>query len=140
MAKSIFDNKLSENINSEITNNNTTSEQDEVDKYINSTSRYVNLPKRDGEALTYQFFKDKSKRKLVTKTFTDPITNQQKAPTTRVEYDVIDPNQTDQGEKLLDVPKTLAQMIEANVEKDHCLLEITRHGLGANTRYTVIAA
>jgi len=31
-------------------------------------------------------------------------------------------------------------MIEANVEKDHCLLEITRHGLGTSTRYTVIAA
>lgn len=53
---------------------------------------------------------------------------------------IIDPNQTDQGEKLLDVPKTLAQMIEANVEKNHCLLEITKHGLGTNTRYTVIAA
>ena len=116
------------------------SEQDDVDKFINSTSKYVNLPKRDGESLRYQFFKDKSKRKLVTKAFTDPITNQQKAPQIRVEYMVIDPNQTDQGEKLLDVPKTLAQTIEANVEKDHCLLEITRHGLGTNTRYTVIAA
>jgi hypothetical protein len=115
-------------------------EQDDVDRFINSTSKYVNLPKIDGESLTYQFFKDKSKRKLVTKTFTDPITNQQKVPTTRVEYNVIDPNQTDQGEKLLDVPKSLAQTIEANVEKDHYLLEITRHGLGTNTRYTVIAA
>ena len=118
----------------------TASEQDDVDRYINSTSRYVNLPKRDGEAYTYQFFNDKTKRKLVTKTFTDPITHQAKAPQIRVEYNVIDPHQTDQGEKLLDVPKTLAQMIEANVEKNHCLLEITRHGLGTNTRYTVIAA
>ena len=116
------------------------SEQDEVDKFVNSTSKFVNLPKRDGESSTYQFFKDKTKRKLVTKTFTDPITHQTKAPQIRVEYNVIDPNQTDQGEKLLDVPKTLAQMIEANVEKDHCILEITRHGLGTNTRYTVIAA
>jgi hypothetical protein len=115
------------------------SEQDDVDRFINSTSKYVNLPKMDGESLTYQFFKDRSKRKLVTKTFTDPLTNQQK-PQTRVEYNVMDPNQTDQGEKLLDVPKTVAQAIEANVEKDHCLLEITRHGLGTNTRYTVIAA
>jgi hypothetical protein len=56
MAKSIFDNELSENINSDITNNHTTFEQDEVNIYINSTSRYVNLPRRDGEALTYQFF------------------------------------------------------------------------------------
>jgi hypothetical protein len=51
------------------------SEQDDVDRYINSTSKYVNLPKRYGESSTYQFFKDKNKRKLVTKTFTDPITN-----------------------------------------------------------------
>jgi hypothetical protein len=115
------------------------SEQDDVGRFINSTSKYVNLPKMDGESLTYQFFKDRTKRKLVTKTFTDPLTNQQK-PQTRVEYNVIDPNHIDQGEKLLDVPKTVAQGIEANVEKDHCLLEITRHGLGTNTRYTVIAA
>lgn len=121
---------MSENINLGITNNNTTFEQDEVDTYINSTSKYVNLPKRDDESFTYQFFKDKSKRKLVTKTFTDPITNQQKAPQTRIEYMVIDPNQTDQGEKLLDVPKTLVQGIEANVAKNHYLLQITRHGLG----------
>jgi hypothetical protein len=46
----------------------------------------------------------------------------------------MDPSQTDQGEKLLGVPKTLAQMIEMNVEKNHCLLEITRHGLGTNTK------
>ena len=125
---------------SEINNNNIqdTSEHDEVDKFINSTSKYVSVPKRDGESFVYQFFKDKSKRKLVTKTFTDPITHQTKAPQLRVEYNVIDPNQTDQGEKLLDVPKTLAQTIEANIEKNHCLLEITRHGLGTNTRYTVI--
>ena len=94
-----------------------TYEQDEVDKFINSTSKYVNLPKRDGESSVYQFSKDKTKRKLVTKTFTDPITHQPKTPQTRVEYNVIDPNQTDQGEKLLDVPKTLAQAIEANVGK-----------------------
>jgi hypothetical protein len=117
-----------------------TSGQDEVDKFINSTSKYVNLPKRDGESSVYQFFKDKTKRKLVTKTFTDPVTHQAKEPQTKVEYNVIDPNQPDQGEKLLDVPKTVAQMIEVNVEKDHCLLEITKHDLGTNTRYTVIAA
>jgi hypothetical protein len=114
-------------------------EQDDVDRFINSTSKYMNLPKIDGESLTYQFFKDKSKRKLVTKTFTDPLTDQQK-PQTKIEYNVIDPHHTDQGKKLLDVPKTVAQGIEANVDKDHYLLEITRHGLGTNTRYTVIAA
>lgn len=133
----MFENNISDKNNNNIQDG---PGQDEVDKFINSTSKYVNLPKRDGESYTYQFFNDKTKRKLVTKTFTDPITHQTKAPQTRVEYNVIDPNQVDQGEKLLDVPKTLAQMIEANVEKNHCLLEITRHGLGTNTRYTVIAA
>jgi hypothetical protein len=131
---------MSENNNSDISNNNNLQEQDEVDKFINSTSKYVNLPKRDGESFVYQFFKDKTKRKLVTKTFIDPLTHQPKTPQIRVEYNVIDPNQLGQEEKLLDVPKTLAQAIEANVEKDHCLLEITRHGLGTNTRYTVIVA
>ena len=77
-------------------NNNNIQDQDEVDKFINSTSKYVNLPKRDGESYVYQFSKDKTKRKLVTKTFTDPITHQPKTPQTRVEYNVIDPNQTDQ--------------------------------------------
>ena len=136
----MLENNISNTNNNNIQNApSATSEQDEVDKFINSTSKYVNLPKRDGESSVYQFSKNKAKRKLVTKTFTDPITHQPKTPQTRVEYNVIDPNQTDQEEKLLDVPKTLAQMIEANVEKNHCLLEITRHGLGTNTRYTVIA-
>ena len=76
-----------ENNISDISNNgnvqntsSTTSEQDEVDKFINSTSKYVNLPKRGGESSAYQFFKDKIKRKLVTKTFTDPITHNLKYP------------------------------------------------------------
>lgn len=101
-----------ENNISDISNNgnvqntsSTTSEQDEVYKFINSTSKYVNLPKRGGESSAYQFFKDKIKRKLVTKTFTDPITHQPKVPPTKLENNVIDPNQPDQGEKLLDIPK-----------------------------------
>jgi hypothetical protein len=69
-----------ENNISDINSNNiqntpsTTSEQDEVDKFINSTSKYVNLPKRYGESSVYQFSKDKTKRKLVTY----PITHQPK--------------------------------------------------------------
>jgi hypothetical protein len=137
MSESNFSDKNSNNMQDISSTNHG---QDEVDKFINSSSKFVNLPKRDGESYTYQFFNDKTKRKLVTKTFTDPITHQTKAPQIRVEYNVIDPHQIDQGEKLLDVPKTLAQMIEANIEKNHYLLEITRHGLGTSTRYTVIAA
>lgn len=53
---------------------------------------------------------------------------------------VLDPNYPDEGEKPLEAPKTLAQQIEANIVKGHCLQEITRHGTGPNTRYTVVAA
>jgi hypothetical protein len=89
----MFENNISEtNSNNNIPDSSsTTYEQDEVDRFINSTSKYVNLPKRDSESSTYQFFKNKAKRKLVTKTFTDPITHQAKAPQIRVEYNVIDP-------------------------------------------------
>jgi hypothetical protein len=65
----MLENNISDTNNNNIQN---TYEQDEIDKFINSTSsRYVNLPKGDGESSIYQFSKDKTKRKLVTKTFTD---------------------------------------------------------------------
>jgi hypothetical protein len=41
---------------------------------------------------------------------------------------------------ITDCPKTLAQAIEANLAKNHTALEITRHGIGVNTRYSVVAA
>ena len=65
----MFEDNISDinNNNIQDTSSSTTSEQDEVDKFINSTSKYVNLPKRDGESFVYQFSKDKTKRKLVTK-------------------------------------------------------------------------
>jgi hypothetical protein len=78
----VLENNISDIYNNDNVQN--TSAQDEVDKFINSTSKYVNLPKRDGKSSVYQFFKDKTKRKLVTKTFTDPITHQPKTPQTRV--------------------------------------------------------
>jgi hypothetical protein len=112
---------------------------DEVDAFLKSNSRYVNLPRREGESLTYQFFNDKSKRKLVTKKFTDPITKQEKIQQ-KVQYFVIDPTMADQGEKLLEAPKLAAQQIEANLVKGRTLLEITKHGISTNTRYTVIPA
>lgn len=113
-------------------------EVDEVDSFLKSTSKYIRLPQRSGESITYQFFNDKAKRKLVTKVFVDPVTKQENPPQTKVEYTVLDPTQVDQGEKLLEVPKTLAHQIEANVSKGNCLLEITRYGTGINTRYTVV--
>jgi hypothetical protein len=110
---------------------------DEVDAFLKS--KYVNLPTREGESLTYQFFNDKSKRKLVTKKFTDPVTKQEKIQQ-KVQYFVIDPIMADQGEKLLEAPKLAAQQIEANLAKGRTLLEITKHGISTNTRYTVIPA
>jgi hypothetical protein len=93
----------------------------------------------DGETVVFQFFKDKSKRELTTRTFEDPVTHE-KTETIKVKYKVLVPGAADQGEKSLETPKMLAQQIEANINKNHCLLEITRHGTGPNTRYTVIAA
>jgi hypothetical protein len=113
--------------------------KDEVDRFVNSTGDFARLPQRDGESSVFQFFKDKSKRELATRTFEDPITHE-KIETTKVRYKVLIPDTADQGEKSLEAPKTLAQQIEANINKNCCLLEITRHGTGPNTRYTVIAA
>ena len=115
-----------------------TIEVDEVDSFLKSTGKYVRLP-QNGESVTYQFFNDKAKRNLVTKVFVDPVTRNEKPPQTKVEYTVIDPIQADQGEKLLEVPKMLAHQIEGNISKGNCLLEITRHGTGTDTRYTVVA-
>jgi hypothetical protein len=112
---------------------------DEVDAFLKLNGRYANLPRRDGESLTYQFFNDKSKRKLVTKKFVDPITKQEKAQQ-KIQYSVIDPTMAEQGEKLLEAPKLTAQQIEDNLTKGRTLLEITRHGISTNTRYTVIPA
>ena len=86
-----------------------------------------------------QFFNDKSKRELIDRTFEDPQTGEKKI-TRRANYKVLLPQYVDQGEKNLEVPKTLAQQIELNIVRGHCLLEIVRHGVGTNTRYQVVAA
>lgn len=112
---------------------------DEVDRFLSSTGDYLRLPQRDGESVTYQFFRNKSKRELVKTTFRDPVTDEIK-PQIKVKYSALHPHYPEQGEKPLEVPKTLAQQIEANINKNHCLQEITRHGIGPNTRYTAIAA
>jgi hypothetical protein len=112
---------------------------DEVDAFIRSPGNFLRLPQNDGESTIFQFFKDKSKRKLVSRPFIDPITKEVK-PQTKIEYVAIDPHDPEQGEKLLDVTKTLALQIEANIAKGHCLQVITRHGMGPSTRYTSIGA
>lgn len=115
--------------------------EDEVDLFLKSSGKYARLPARDGETKTYQFINDKSKRKLIKKKFKDPVTGEEKGPEqTKVEYPVIDQMIADQGEKLLDVPKTVALDVEANLAKGRALLEITRHGNVPNVRYTVTAA
>jgi hypothetical protein len=60
----MLENNISDiNNNDNIQNtSSTTSEQDEVDKFINLTSKYVNLPKRDGESSVYQFLKTRQKK------------------------------------------------------------------------------
>jgi hypothetical protein len=79
---------------------------------VNSTGDFVRLPQRDGESAVFQFFKDKSKRELATRTFEDPITYE-KIETTKVKYRVLIPGGAEQGEKSLEAPKILAQQIEA---------------------------
>jgi hypothetical protein len=120
-------------------NQNEKQNKDEVDRFVNSTGDFARLPQRDGETALFQFFKDKSKRELTTRTFEDPVTHE-KTSTIKVKYKVLVPDAADQGEKSLETPKLLAQQIEANINKNRCLLEITRHGIGPNTWYTVIAA
>lgn len=56
-----------------------------------------------------------------------------------MKYLATHPYYPEQGEKPLEVPKTLAQQIEANIEVGNLLQKIIRHGTGPNTRYTVIA-
>lgn len=119
-------------------NNNENKQIDEVDMFLNSTGDYLRLPKKDGESATYQFFNDRSKRELVRTTFRDLMTDEIK-PQIKVKYSAIHPYYPEQGEKPLEVPKTLAPQIEANIAKGHCLQEITRHGTGPNTRYIVTA-
>lgn len=114
-------------------------EKDEVDVYVSSTGDFVRLPQRDGEPVQYQFFNDKTKRTLVTRVFTDNKTGE-KTESQKVQYMVLLPEDREAGEKKLDTPKTLASQIEDNIRRNHNLLDITRRGIGPNTRYNAIAA
>jgi hypothetical protein len=113
--------------------------QSEFDRWLNDTGPFVKLPPTDGGSIVVQFFNDKTKRELIDRTFEDPQTGQKKI-TRRAKYKVLMPQYADQGEKDLEVPKTLAQKIEMNIIRGHCLLEIVRRGMGTNTRYEAIAA
>lgn len=134
---------MSNDINLETNQEQVIIQEDEVDGFLRSASingtRFVTLPKKDGESKIYQFPIEKSKRTLVSRPFVDPITKQETLAK-KIRYLVIDPSSPDQGEKELDTPRTLAQQIEANIAKNHTLLEITKRGEGVNTRYYVIAA
>lgn len=129
--------KQQEELVKDKTDNDT--QPDKVTEFLNSGGDFAKLPAEDGGKKVYQFFADKNKRRLVIKRFIDPKTKEAKDPQTRVQYDVIDPTQAEGGEKQLECPKTLAQQIEDNINKGHCLLEITRRGTGVNSRYSAIA-
>lgn len=112
------------------------------DAWVNDTGGgdYMRLPQNDGGTIVAKFSKDKSKRRLVRKTFEDKKTGQRNE-SIKAEYLVIDPNNAlDQKEKRLEVPKTVAYQIEKNLERNHLIQEITRKGTGLSTRYTVVAA
>ena len=126
--------KNSSNNNS--SNNNT--QKDEVEKWLSETGDFVRLPESDGGTVTYQFFEDKSKRRLVDREFTDKSTGQV-TMSQKVEYTVLIPDSPDSGEKKLDTPKTLAQQIEHLLRRGKILQEIVRHGMGTKTRYQAYA-
>ena len=81
-------------------NQNEKQNKDEVDRFVNSTGDFARLPQRDGETALFQFFEDKSKRELTTRTFEDPLTHE-KTSTIKVRYKVLVPDAADQGEKTL---------------------------------------
>jgi hypothetical protein len=114
--------------------NQNQNQKDDVDRFISETGDFVRLPDRDGGTVTYQFFADKSKRRLVDRELTDKSSGQVTV-SQKVEYMVTLPDDSDAGEKKLDTPKTLAQQIEDNIRRGKTLLEIVRHGMGTNTRY-----
>ena len=84
--------------------------RDEVDRFLNPAKDYIRLPRREAESIVVQFINDKSKRQLVTTTFTDPVTQELKPKYMGfiVKYMALDPSFPDEGEKSLEAPKTLA--------------------------------
>lgn len=115
-------------------------EEDEVDRALNELPDFVRLPQSDGESITVQFSKDKTKRRVITRTFKDPQTGEERKPTKRIEYKVTLPMAADHGEKSLEAPMMLARQIEDNLKVNHSVLRIIRHGTGLKTTYTTVAA
>ena len=113
-------------------------EKDDVDRFISATGDFVRLPDRDGGTVTYRFFNDKSKRRLVDREFEDKSTGQV-TMSQKVEYTIKLPDDPEAGEKKLDTPKTLAQQIEDLIRRNKTLIEIVRHGMGTKTRYNAYA-
>ena len=113
-------------------------EKDDVDRFISATGDFVRLPDRDGGTVTYRFFNDKSKRRIVDREFEDKSTGQVTV-SQKVEYMVNLPDDPGTGEKKLDTPKTLAQQIEDLIRRNKTLIEIVRHGVGTKTRYNAYA-
>jgi hypothetical protein len=131
------ENQINQNQNQIL--NEGTKEISDFDKWINETPEFVRLPKVDNESIVVQFFKDKSKREIVTRVFEDKRTGEKSPPTVRAKYKVLLPNAMDQGEKSLEAPKTLARQIEENLNEGKCLQKIIKHTIGNQTRYSVVA-
>jgi hypothetical protein len=78
-------------------NNSNQNQKDKVDRFVNSTGDFARLPDRDGGTVTYQFFNDKSKRRLVEREFTDKSSGQVTV-SQKVEYMVTLPEDPDAGD------------------------------------------
>jgi hypothetical protein len=127
-----------EQIEPEYTQEDLQKHDDTMDWITGSGNKpFMKLPSGDG-SIVAQFFKDKRTVEIIDKEFTDPK-SQEKRIVKRVNYKVIDPEHREEGEKNINVPRTLAQKIEMNKSRGHYLLELIRTGTGLNTKYDVIA-
>lgn len=87
-----------------------------------TVSHYVRLPKKIGEAFTYQFFPNEDKRRVIEK-FDDKFAHDW---IERGQFDVIDPELAEECEKWLETPKTLTADLVMNIEAGNLLLRIIK--------------
>jgi hypothetical protein len=102
---------------------------EQVELESQKQSRYLKLA--DGEVKTLQF--NPKKIALVDNEFNGKVTK-------RVEYQVVDPEKTTDGEKTMSMAITNARRINRLLQRGRHVLEIERIGSGMETIYNISAA
>jgi hypothetical protein len=115
-------------------NQNTRNSSKSIKEFTKTVSRYARLPKKIGETNTYQFFPNEEKRRVVEK-FDDKFAHDW---IERGQFDVIDPEHAEEGEKWLEAPKTLTSDLVMNIEAGNLLLRIIRTQENP-VKYSVVA-